>query len=359
MNFKPNENIFRFLFVSPAWFVGATDREDFDLTVSFPSFDRKGKDELTLNGPYSRSKFMLSVEVAPVEKKIGAFHPMYEWVGEEVSALLGGFYGKLVLNLGHYQAGSFLTVPATWDRPCESYSKPPFNSTPRKPDGPKLELPLAGEIIANYIGDNREDKRLSYVLRACEFYRMALENYHERPEMSFTLLASALESLVEMRTYTDAEMYDEKLLSDLAAIKTECVDGEKIVAKLKGRLFQVRRKVVALVDDFLPDAFFSQREAGRAFGVVKDRIELRQRMLGAYDIRSKILHTGDRSGIWFIANDHEGCEIGLGKPVMKDARLVEMLCSSVNLAGLERITSTVLRSAIDRWLQARSRSPAL
>jgi hypothetical protein len=234
MNFKPDENIFRFLFVSPAWFVGATDREDFDLTVSFPSFDRKGKDELALNGPYSRSKFMLSVEVAPVEKKVGVVQPMYEWVGEEVSALLGGFYGKLVLNLGHYQAGRFLTVPATWDRPCESHAKPPFNSTPRKPDGPKLELPLAAEMIANYIADNREDKRLSYVLRACEFYRMALENYHERPEMSFTLLASALESLVEMRAYTDAELYDEKLLSDLAAIQTECKDGEKIVARLKG-----------------------------------------------------------------------------------------------------------------------------
>jgi hypothetical protein len=281
---------------------------------------------------------------------------MYEWVGEEVSALLGGFYGKLVINLGHYQAGRFLTVPATWDRPCESHAKPPFNSTPRKPDGPKLELPLAAEVIANYIADSREDKRLSYVLRACEFYRMALENYHERPEMSFTLLASALESLVEMRTFTDAELYDEKLLSDLAAIKEECEDGEKIVARLKGRLFQVRRKVAALVDDFLPDTFFSQREAGLAFGVVQDRTELRKRVLGAYDIRSKLLHTGNRSGIWFIAHDHQNCEIGLGRPVMKDDQLVEMLCGSVNLTGLERVTSTVLRSAINRWLQARSKA---
>ena len=46
MNFKPDENIFRFLFVSPAWFVGATEREDFDLTVSFVS----GRSKCTTQG---------------------------------------------------------------------------------------------------------------------------------------------------------------------------------------------------------------------------------------------------------------------------------------------------------------------
>lgn len=355
MKFKPNERIFRFLFTSPAWFVGETEKEFFNLTVAFPSFDSKGKELLFFDGPFGRSTFLLSVEMPPPPtEKAGSIVPMYEWIGEEASALLCGFYGKLVINLGHYQAGKFLTVPRTWDKICQSYRKPPFNRTPRQPDGPDLDLGLATEIIQNYCTDDRQENDLSLILRACEFYRMALENYDERPEMGFTLLISALESIIDMRLYAEEEMYDEKLQSDFAAIKAECKNGEKIVSGLKKRLYQVRRKVAVLVDDFLPDVFFSQRECSLPFAVVKDRHDLRKRVLAAYDIRSRILHTGERSGIGFVAHDHQTSEIGLGRPVMQDNKLADLLCASVNLTGLERITSTVLRCAIKRWLKKRS-----
>lgn len=112
----------------------------------------------------------------------------------------------------------------------------------------------------------------------------------------------------------------------------------------------MKRKVTALVRDGVPDAFFEQRETPMAWGFIKDRTELVQRIRAAYDIRSRLLHTGDRSGLWYIEHDLQSAEIGVGKPVLEDKQLVKLLHRSVNLVGLERITSCVLRTLIDQWL---------
>lgn len=349
MSFESDESIFRFLFTSPAHFVGAADEEDFAITVVFPSFDHRST-VLDFQGPYARSRFMLSIRVPEVDKKNGVVVPMYTWVAEEASALLGGYFGKLVINLGHMQAGRFLTVPRTWDRFCQSHEKPPFNNQLRKPDGAELNLSQSMAVLRAYVAGSRDDKRLAYILRACEFYRMGLENYDERPEMAFTLLLSALESLVDLRAYSEKELYDEKLLADFQRIARSGPDGPIWVKDLKSRLYQVKRKVAALVNDYVPDSFFAQRETPLGFGFVKDRTELTKRVKAAYDIRSRLLHTGNREGIGHIAHEHQGMEFVTGTPVLPDSDLVKLLVASLNLTGLERVTSTVLRTAMAREL---------
>jgi hypothetical protein len=348
MKFQPEETIFRFLFTSPTYFVGETHQENFSLTVVFPSFDGRGVIES--DGAYARSSFLLSIEVPKQEAGRGVVTPMYNQIGDEVSALIGAFFGKLVVNLGHFQAGKYLTIPRTWDKRCNSYAKPPFNGKPRKPYGTSLELSQATQLISAYFDDQREDERLAYLLRACEFYRMALENYDARPEMAFTLLISALESLVELSEFTDSELYDDGLLKDLELVAKHCPDGLKLVSRLRGRLRQIKRRVALLVDKFTPDSFFDQREALISFGVIKDRAELKSRIRAAYDIRSRLLHTGNRSGIEHIAHSYQECEVILGVPVLPDSSLVKQLCDSLNLTGLERVTATVLRTAIEKSL---------
>jgi len=306
---------------------------------------------MAIGGPYARSTFMLSFAVPPPGKKIGIVIPTYTFVGEEASALLTAFFGKFVSNAGHMQAGEHLTVPAMWSGACHAYAKAPFNARPRRPNGPALELQAAFGLIKAYFYRAEEDPKLAAILRSAEFYRMALENYHERPEMSFALLITSIESLTSLIDYTDDDLYDDNLRSDFAAIEAHNAEGHKIVARLKGRLYQVRRKVSHLVDTFVPDSFFHEREASVAFGVILDRNELRERILAAYDIRSRLLHTGNRAGIWYLAHDEQGMEYGAGKPTIKDKELVELLCSSLNLVGLERVASTVLRTAIERWLK--------
>ena len=344
--FALSDRIFRFLFVSPAYFTDAFRQKHFELTVIFRSFDRKGGDRMALDGPNARSTFMLSFEVPPTEAKVGVVIPQYNFVGEEVSALLGAFYGKFVINAGQMQAGDRLTVPTMWDAPCHSHAAPPFNLHPRKPDGPDLRLSFAEKLLSAYFNQTSNEDDLNRILRAAEFYRMALENFHERPEMAYTLLLSSLESLLDLLTYTEEDLYDPTLKERLARIAAECKDGTKIVSDLKGRLYQIKRKVAKLVDTFIPDTFFQQREAREAFAVMTTREELRERIRAAYDLRSQLLHTGNRMGIGHLTHNSMGEEFILGKPVLPNADLAKLLVKCLTLAGLERVTSTVLRSVV-------------
>jgi hypothetical protein len=350
MDLKLPETIFRFLFTSPAHFAGECAGEDFWLTPAFPSFDRRGRSTLSLGtGPFRRSHFCLSVEV-PKRDESAMTYPMYEWVGEEMSALLGAFYGKLILNLGHVQAGRFLTVPSMQERPFYAFDKSPFNDRPRRPNGVEANLAEAAPLVAKYVKVVANDDQLPLLVRAAEFYRIALEIYDERPEVAFAMFISTLEVLIEFREYSEEELYDERLLSDLNIIRQGCAEGAEIVNRLKHRSYQVKRKVSALVDKLVPNAFFEQRETSQSSGFIRDRAELVERVRAAYDIRSRLLHTGNRSGLWYIEHDHQGEEYGIGSPVLDDKKLAKLLCGSVNLVGLERITSTVLRTIIAQWL---------
>ena len=302
------------------------------------------------SGPYRRSHFCLSVEV-PERDPSANTYPMYAWVGEELSALIGAFYGKLVLNFGHMQAGRLVTVPSTDERPIYRYDKAPFTDQARRPNGPELNLSHAEPLVAKYVKVAGSDTQLPLLVRAADFYRLALETYGERPEVAFAMLISTLEVLTAINTYSEEELYDEQLLDDLKLISAMCTDGPDIVSRLKGRLYQVKRRVAALVNHVVPDSFFQERETTMAWGFIVDRNELVDRVRAAYDIRSRLLHTGNRSGLWYIEHDMQGEERGAGEPVMDDKDLVKLLTRSVNLVGLERITSTVLRTLINHWVR--------
>lgn len=348
--FALSDRIFRFLFVSPAYFTDAFAQQDFELTVVFRSFDRKGGDRMAFAGPNARSTFMLSFEAPEPEKKPGVVIPQYTHVAEEISALIGAFYGKFVINAGQMQSGERLTVPTMWEAPCHSHALPPFNMQPRRPDGPELRLRLVEKLLEVYFYRKCNEEDLNRIVRAAEFYRMALENFHERPEMAYTLLLSSLEAIIDLGTYTEEQIYDEKLRERFDQIAEQCKDGKKIVSDLKSRLFQIRRRVGILVNEFIPDSFFLQREAREEFATIRAREDLRNRVVAAYDMRSRLLHTGNLSGIGHLTHNSMGEEFVLGTPVLSDPDLVKLLVKALTLAGLERVTSTVLRTVIYRHL---------
>lgn len=109
--------------------------------------------------------------------------------------------------------------------------------------------------------------------------------------------------------------------------------------------------------DYVSDSFFAQRETSLGFGFVKVRSELTKRVKAAYDIRSRVLHTGNREGMGHIAHEHQGIEFVIGTPVLPDDDLVKLLVASLNLTGLERVTSAVLRTAITRELIGKATAP--
>jgi hypothetical protein len=133
-------------------------------------------------------------------------------------------------------------------------------------------------------------------------------------------------------------------------IKEHCPDGEKLMNYIKARLFQVKRKFVAFVNHYLPDTYFVQPETELGWGVPKGRDDLIRRMKNVYDLRSIVLHTGNRSGLWFLEHDHQRSEIGGGSPILGDKKLEKMLSGGLTLTGLERVTATLLRAVINEWL---------
>lgn len=341
---RPEENVFRFVFSSSAYFVGECDGEAFNLTFAFPSWSRQSAFN---QHTFEASHFVLSIRTE--KRNAASIHiPTYEWVGEELSALLCITFGKLIVNLGHIQSGFSLCVPVETKPPIGDRWRTPFNGTPRKPNGPELNLTTAKGMIDCYIAD-RGDERLGYILRAAEFYRAALENFHKRAELSLTLFCSALEAVLPLRQYTERELFDENLLQMLTSIET-LPNGRQISEAVKSRLFQIKRKVAALVTHYVPDSFFTERESEVEWGVIKDREDLLARIRRVYDLRSMVLHTGNREGLWFLEHDHGRSEIGLGAPSIDNKDLKKALAGGLTLTGLERVTWSVLRAALSEWI---------
>lgn len=340
---KLDKTVFRFLFASPAHFVGECYGSGYYLTVAFPTCGQPN----TFNPSTNCSTFIFSVRAEPMAKDSNRLE-MYQWIGEEVSALLGAFYGKLIANLGYIQCGSIPTVPAAFSFVQDDQDGMPFNNQKRRPDAPELNLFVAECIIEKYIATGG-DERLGWILRAAEFYRVALESFRTRPEIALAMLCSALEALLPLKTYSEEELCDNSLASMLKRIAEHCPKGDKIVHGLKSRLYQIKRKVAAFVNEYVPESYFHQRETDIQWAVAKDRNDLISRIRCTYDLRSKVLHTGDRRGLWYFARDQQRAEIGFGSPVLDDTQLQKVLAGALTLTGLERVVSTVLRAAIAKW----------
>ena len=291
---------------------------------------------------------MLSIRTEPYDRK-SIVVPTYEWVGEEVSgALLGAFYGKLVQNMGHLQFCGNFSIPSEVSNHAHDKERTPFNSEQRRPNGPPLNLSEAIAVIESYIAAHGKEKT-GWLLRAAECYRVALESFYTRPELVLAMFCSTLESLLSIRDYSEDEL--------VYRLSDPCSSGLlTIVRKATGLFVRLSHasfrsvKVAALVEAYLPESYFEQPESDVAWGVPKNRQDVISRVKAVYDLRSKVLHTGNRQGLWFLEHDHQRAEIGLGKPVLDNKELQKTLANCLTLTGMERVTSTVLRAVIAEWL---------
>jgi len=137
-------------------------------------------------------------------------------------------------------------VPTDLRAPVGDKRRKPFNSEPRKPDGPELNLAAAQRVIERYI-ETQGEERIGWIMRAAEFYRVALESFHSRPEIALAMFCSTLEALLPLRKYTEEELCDNTLASILKRIEAHVPKGKSVVAGLKSRLFQIKRRVAAFV----------------------------------------------------------------------------------------------------------------
>ncbi len=214
-----------------------------------------------------------------------------------------------------------------------------------------MNLSECVRVIDRYIAEYGKGSA-GLILRAAESYRVALESFHSRPEIALAMFCSTLEALLPLKDYSDIDLYDNSLALVFKNIAAYCPRGEIIVRGLKSRLFQIKRKVASFVGQYVPESYFEQPEAAFHWGMAKNRAELISRIRCVYDVRSRVLHAGERRGLWYLEHDSERSEVGIGSPVLDDKELQKLLAGALTLTGMERVTSTVLRAVIAEWLGA-------
>jgi hypothetical protein len=343
------EDIERFLFSSPAHFVGEVHDSCYQLRVASPSFDSNHRMSWGQAGPYQNSFFALSIRVEK-QPPTGKFQIIetYSWMPEQVAVILTAFFGKLIRPHGHIQHGFQIMVPDLTIAPVQSFRSPPFNAAVRMPEGPSLNLADARELIEGYLFWSGRSSTFPKLLSASTFYHLALENWSTRPTLAYVTLVSAVEALLDLRIYDGNELFDERRLKDFKAIEEHVPSGKRVVCRIRSSLYSIRRKFVIFIKDRLPASYFSELECPKHMNITPEILEIAVK--AAYDIRSKYLHTGDTTGFGNLAFSHENSEIQLGTPAIKDKKLQKMLTNAPTLLGLERLVSTLLRSEISRWI---------
>lgn len=343
------EDIERFLFSSSAHFVGETEDACYQLRAALPSFGNKNWNYYPSGNPHSNSYFALSIRVQR-EEPTGKFQVIetYKWMPEQVSALFSAFFGKLIRSHGHIQHGLCIMVPDLVIPPTYAFSSPPFNSKARKPSGPELNLLEAQNVVEAYFFGGARLPSFSKILSSSTFYHLALESWSLRPTLAYVSLVSAIEALLDLRDYSDDELFDETRLEDFRAIEKNVPNGSKVVARLRGSLYSIRRKFALFIEDRLPETYFGELECPENMNLRKD--VLPSAVKAAYDIRSRYLHTGDTTGLAHLSTNSQNAEVQLGTPVISDPKLKRFLTDAPTLSGLERIVATLLRTEISRWV---------
>jgi hypothetical protein len=123
-------------------------------------------------------------------------------------------------------------------------------------------------------------------------------------------------------------------------------NGEKAARILADRMRQIKRRFRLTVEDLIDERFFRATEQEPQWRrLTADNLS--DRISAAYDIRSRYVHTGISFGDWVYPQmghrvsdkGHKPgwMEIHLGKPILEDKRLADLLGAAPTYVGLERV----------------------
>lgn len=333
---KPNPTVQKVLISTTSRLIGEYQTEDVVVSHAWPDFYKGAINTRITEGPASRSSYVVAFRTEPVEKGRVAL-PDYSPTGDLICTYLSILYGKRFDNHGLLEGTGFYKVPemSAFGSFCQ-HKLPHNNHNPRK----DLEIPL------NLVELNRIEKLLEgdidskfhhFLLTAGQFYSQALQNFERYPEFAYLNLITTGEVLSNYYNYSKTELLDDDASAILSEIALSSINGPKLVKQIKSRLFQVKRRFVKTITNLINDNFFTTTESELEFATLKKN-ELENRVSAAYDLRSRYVHTGVPFGGWVSLNPQgQNNEIQIGKPVVEDSQLGNLLALAPTLCGLERI----------------------
>lgn len=287
--------------------------------------------------PLSRSTYIVAFETEPHEKEVGSMLPNYAWVGDVICIYLSILYGKRFDSHGVIEGTGMFRLPDYSLFQSLIQPRLPQNShAPRRDIVIPLNLVEIGRIEP-LLRPGQDARFLTFLQTAGRFYLQALQNFEERPDVAYLNLITAGEVLSNYYNYDKDELLDEHATNILRQISEASDNGPELAKQIKGRLFQVKRKFLRAMEDFLTDPFFAASEAEMDFTRLKKE-DIKSRLSAAYDLRSQHVHSGIPFGNWVSRTlVGEASEIQVGIPVVGNKEFEKVLAKAPTYFGLERI----------------------
>ena len=345
MSLAPDPHVIRSLLSTPSRLIGQLETRDLRLQIVFPT-SRVAVQTTFKTGPHSRNYFLLSVRV-PDDPSEAFAVPMttlldgeviyhYDVVGKMLTDLAAIWFGKRFDCHGVVLSDSIPHMPDLSSiSPSSHFKLGPYNHEPRSDLGIELNLEELRPILG-FLYKRQPERELAAFWAATRFYARALRAYETDPEVAFFHFVVSLEIIASQLEVPSEDLYDEQTQSDLKAIEQKL--GTKVAARIRSRLYQLRRRVVYAAKHLLNEAFFEGSQAKPPYRLTRDRLETCVKAV--YDLRSRYAHDGAQFGIWF---EHQvggaTTEVQVGHPVLPDSQkeLERILADIPTFVGLERL----------------------
>jgi hypothetical protein len=347
-NLRPTKHTYTFLISSPTHFVGEYHSKHFLLSHAWPSSGTQGLYANDSNDPTYRKFLVISFsdEKRKQEPEKSIVLPTYTYVPDVFCVFLSILFGKRFDSEGCLQTHGHYSVPTITPAVANPFPRwSAFSQAPRKDVGIELNLakaqlidPILNAVFEEMIDEATISDKIELVFAAGKFYLQALQQVQSDAEIAFLNLISAGEVLSGGFRFDDAELFDDETREILDTIRRQA--GEAVHDRVKGRMYQVRRKFRLTLCRLLNDQFFSTSESSEAWGALK-KDEIETRLNAAYDLRSRYLHTGARFDGW-IRPTGQLWEVLIGQPRVEPPEWKKILSSTPTFIGLERVVRYAL-----------------
>lgn len=345
MPFEIPDNFTSYIISSPSHFVDVFQTESFRIDHLWPDLsDRNAIEGMMTNASNYHYRFVVSIKSNEQQLEDTSNKSILQhYNSERIASLASIWFGKSFQVLGAFlDQGMFFFPRSESYTPGYFKTVPSFSNVPRK----DLQIDLNWSRFAAPFKlltlSSKTDEEESF-WNACRFYRNALNYFTVDPEVAFFLLISALECIGEVSKIPECELFDPQILSDFKSIESGAPDGQEIVNRLKGRLFQVRRRIKWIADRYLNQSFYDGSESQEEFCRLKAE-DMPKAILDAYDLRSKYAHQGAIFGLLVEPHVQLNNEKLFGDSSMLRANEVvgTLPKGSLTFLGLERLTRFII-----------------
>ena len=339
MSLRASDTIQKFLLSTTSRLIGEYEADGILIAHAWPNFqDRIGMARM-FEGPTSRNAFILSFETPPLIRAAGVVIPSYEPFATAICCCLSVLYGKRFDNHGPIETTGFFRIPdlSAFGNFCSPL-------LPQNTHAPRADFPISLNLVEfkrvePLLKENTnpaDQKHTQSFLLASQFYLRALRNAEQDVEIAYLHLITAAEILSNAHDYLHNELCNSDLKDTFAIIEAEMHNGTDVITFLRGRLRQIKRRVLLTICGYMDDEFFAGTECREQFGRLR-RDTFEKAVSAAYDIRSRHLHTGTHFGNWIAPQKGWNNEMHIGRPVLDDAHWAKILAAAPTYVGLERI----------------------